>query len=64
MKELRDGVLIILALTILFLIGAGLIGSSSMLVSGLGAVAVFGLIFLLGGVLRVAFAGFRRKCND
>lgn len=76
MKELRDGVLIILAPTLFFFIGAGLFESSSSLLSGLGAVAMFaafafgalvggfGLILILAGGLRVAFDRFRRNNND
>ncbi|WP_309663672.1 hypothetical protein [Tabrizicola sp.] len=67
--------LIILAPSLLFFIGAGLFEATSSLLSGLGAVVMFvafafgalvggfGLILILGGLLRVTFAAIRRKKN-
>ena len=76
MKELRDGVLIVIAPTLLFLFGARLFESTSAIVSGFGAVAMslafafgclvggFGMLLIFGGVLRMAFGRFFRSRND
>jgi hypothetical protein len=76
LKELQDGVLVILAPTLLLFVGAGLFETSSTVLSGLGAAAMFvafafgslvggfGLLLVFGGVLRLAFGRFWRMKND